>query len=160
MRRAVRQIIWNCGCKIFLFYFLQTWQGQERVPCPGASPSRSPCVSHSVVCVGDGPQPREADARQTVPVSQRRGLSRGGERHCNMYVYIRENVHQVGSMLFQTNFIITQLAMFYLPLLTCICIHVSTTIGGLLHWPLNIQFLKKATDGGRNVEVSRTLLVV
>ena len=27
-------------------------------------------------------------------------------------------------------------------------------------WPLNIQFLKQATDGGRNVEVSRTLLVV
>ena len=26
--------------------------------------------------------------------------------------------------------------------------------------PLNIQFLKKAADGGRNVEVSRTLLVV
>ena len=27
-------------------------------------------------------------------------------------------------------------------------------------WPLNIQFLKKTADGGRNVEVSRTLLVV
>ena len=26
--------------------------------------------------------------------------------------------------------------------------------------PLNLQFLKKAADGGRNVEVSRTLLVV
>ena len=28
--------------------------------------------------------------------------------------YFRENVHQVGSILFQTNFIITQLAMSYL----------------------------------------------
>ena len=27
-------------------------------------------------------------------------------------------------------------------------------------WPLNMQFLKKAVDGGRNVEVSRALLIV
>ena len=27
-------------------------------------------------------------------------------------------------------------------------------------WPLNIEFLTKAADGGRNVQVSRTLLVV
>ena len=27
-------------------------------------------------------------------------------------VYIRENTHQIGSILFQTNFVITQLAMF------------------------------------------------
>ena len=58
----------------------------------------------------------------------------------NMCWNFRENVHQVGSILFQTNFIITQLAMFELL--------------------LNIQFLKKAADGGRNVEVTRTLLVV
>ena len=32
----------------------------------------------------------------------------------NTEIYFRENVHQVGSILFQTNFIITQLAMFYL----------------------------------------------
>ena len=50
-------------------------------------------------------------------------------------IFTRENFHQVGSILFQTNFIITQLAMFYL-------------------------LLKKAADGGRNVEVNRTLLVV
>ena len=42
-----------------------------------------------------------------------------------------ENIHHVGSILFQTNFIITQLAMFYL----------------LLHC-------------GQNLEVCRTLLVV
>ena len=41
--------------------------------------------------------------------------------------FIRENVHQVGSILFETNFIITQLAI----------------------------RLTKAADGGRNVEVSR-----
>ena len=67
---------------------------------------------------------------------------------CNDFVvYIRENVHQVGSILFETNFIITQLAMFDLLL-------------RFEQWPLNIQLPKKAADGGRNVEVSRILLVV
>ena len=28
------------------------------------------------------------------------------------YIHFRENIHQVGSILFETNFIITQLAMF------------------------------------------------
>ena len=51
---------------------------------------------------------------------------------------IRENVHHVGSILFQTNFIITQLTKFY----------------------LHLQFLKKAANGGRNIDVSKTLLVV
>ena len=49
-------------------------------------------------------------------------------------VQIRENIRQVGNILIQTHFIITQL-------------------------PLTIQFLKKAADGGRNVEVSIALLV-
>ena len=43
----------------------------------------------------------------------------------------REHFHQVGSILFQTNFIITQLAMFYF--------YVLTTIGGLLQ-ELNVQW--------------------
>ena len=66
--------------------------------------------------------------------------------HVHTYIHImiiyctRENVHQVGSLilLFETNFIITQLA-----------IRLTST------FPLNIQFLKKIADGGRNVEVSR-----
>ena len=58
-------------------------------------------------------------------------------------IYIRENCHQVGSILFETNSIITQLAMF-----------------DLLPRFDQIQFLKKVADGDRNVEVSRTLLVV
>ena len=37
---------------------------------------------------------------------------------------VLENVHQVGSIVFETNFVITQLAMFDF--------YVSTTIGGLL----------------------------
>ena len=45
--------------------------------------------------------------------------------------YIRENVHQVGSILFKINFIITQLALFYLLL--------STIIGSLLQ-ELNVQW--------------------
>ena len=68
---------------------------------------------------------------------------------------LRENVHQVGSILFETNFIITQLAMF--DLLLHFDHHRRPSSGTDT---LNIQFLKKAADGGRNVEVSRTLLVV
>ena len=54
---------------------------------------------------------------------------------CSVHtLVVYENVHQVGRILFETNVITTQLAIF--------------------------DLLKKAADGGRNVEVNRTLLVV
>ena len=67
-------------------------------------------------------------------------------------VYIRENVHQVGSILFHTNSIITHLAMF--ETLLRFDHHQRPSSGS------DLGFLKRAADGGRNVEVSRTLLVV
>ena len=72
-----------------------------------------------------------------------------------MLLYIRENI------LFQTNFIITHLAMFYLfvyfnhhrwPSSGTECL---VAMPSSEQWPLNIQFLKKAADGRWNVEVSR-----
>ena len=55
--------------------------------------------------------------------------------------YVRENVHQVGSILFETNFIITQLA-----------IRLTSTFRPP---SAAVPEDKKAADGVRNVEVSR-----
>ena len=67
--------------------------------------------------------------------------------------HVHKNVLQVSSILFETNFIIRQLAMFDLLLRFD---HRRRPSSGTAEK----QFLKKAADGGRNVEVSRTLLVV
>ena len=67
-------------------------------------------------------------------------------------LYARENVHQVGSILFDFFLIITQLAMF--DLLLRFDHHRRPSSG------TEEGRLKKAADGGRNVELSRTLLVV